>query len=163
MDFNKIAEKGLSMEDRMKRYEFFETERTIHSEYPVIVRIDGWKFSTLTKNMARPHEPLMSGTMVETTRFIVGHMPLIGYTQSDEISLLWYPPDKLPFQGRIFKLQCVMASIASAKLNQVFEQEFEYNSLACFDARLFQVPSQGEAVNYFVWRELDAWRSLTKP
>jgi len=61
--------------------------------------------------------------MVETTNYLVEETHArIGYTQSDEISLVWQQDRydaEVFFNGKIHKLASVLASLASVKFNHV--------------------------------------------
>ena len=90
---------------------------------------------------------------------------LIGYTQSDEITLIvaWQSAEEEPhFGGRAFKLTSVLASKAAAKfalLTLPVWPERVARIVPSFDCRAFSAPSRVEAVNTSVWRELDASRN----
>lgn len=144
-----------SLGDRMKYLESL-TESRLMDRLPTIVRIDGRAFHTLTRGMKRPYDEKMSNAMIEVTKGLVKEFhACVGYTQSDEISLLFYQRElksQLIFSGRIQKICSVLASYASAIFNRL-----QINSkIASFDARIFQVPNKSEAINYFIWHERDA-------
>lgn len=80
--------------DRMKAYENVETGRRFTPLLPVYARIDGRSFHAFTHGMDRPFDDKLISVMRETTRRLVEETDaLVGYTQSDEISLLWYRDD----------------------------------------------------------------------
>lgn len=145
--------------DRMKAYEAVETARVFDPSQPIYVRIDGRSFSSFTRGMKRPFDEVMTRAMVETAKHIVqATHARVGYTQSDEISLVYFvddPESELLFGGRIHKLTSVLASIAAAKFARVCPPGFE-DRLPHFDARVFQVPDRTEAANAILWRTLDA-------
>lgn len=147
--------------DRMKGYEQVETARRFDQTFPVYARIDGRGFSKFTKGMNRPFDPRMTEAMISVTRYLVTEThALIGYTQSDEISLVWMSPSEeseIFFGGKIQKMTSVLASMAAAKMAQAIRgwSPFE-DRLPHFDARVFQLPDQMEAANAFLWRERDA-------
>ena len=101
--------------DRMKDYEKRETARRPLPMLPVCVRLDGKRFSRWTKGLERPYDPRLSALMVDTTRHLLDETSaVIGYTQSDEISLvLWSddPKRQLFLDGRLQKLVSILASI----------------------------------------------------
>lgn len=151
-----------SMGDRLKSYEKMETSQTFIPLLPVYARIDGRGFSRFTKGMQRPYDENMSNAMVEVTKYLVGATgATVGYTQSDEISLMWYAEDfksQLFFAGKKQKMVSTLAAMATAKFMQevlwAFPERFE--SLPTFDARVFQLPNKEEAMNCFLWRVKDA-------
>lgn len=143
--------------DRMKRYES-EVDRRFLPTLPVIARIDGRCFSTWTRGLIKPFDPALHRAMVETTKALVEESnATIGYTQSDEISLILYQPSwrsQIFFDGRVAKLTSVLASIATAVFNSK-----ALGAPAQFDCRCWQVPNTEEAANAILWREQDATRN----
>jgi tRNA(His) guanylyltransferase len=158
--------------DRMKAYEARETERRLDSLLPVYARIDGRSFSRFTRGLARPFDPRMTQAMINTTCHLVEKTNAsIGYTQSDEISLIWESKNELSqmfFNGKIQKLVSVLASMATVAFNyNVFNSgcpEFKQytDRLPHFDARVFGLPSRDEGANAFLWREKDATRNAVQ-
>lgn len=144
---------------RMKAYEAVETARRLEGHMPIYARIDGRSFSAFTRGMERPFDSRMVEAMTETTKHLVHETHArIGYTQSDEISLVWQAEGEASdvlFSGKVQKLVSVLASMAAAKFATVIPSEFA-NRLPHFDCRVFQLPSQIEAANVFLWRAMDA-------
>ena len=103
--------------DRMKMYEHREVGRRAMPRLPICVRIDGKTFSRFTRNLARPYDERLSELMVHTAEVLVEKTGArIGYTQSDEISLILYsdsPNSQVYLDGRIMKLTSILASIAT--------------------------------------------------
>jgi len=158
--------------DRMKMFESRETGRFMPL-LPIYARLDGKSFSKFTKNFDRPFDVRMQRWMIETTKDLVKKTNAkIGYTQSDEISLVWYS-DKIDsqvfFDGKKQKLVSVLASMCTASfianyLNGVCRSDDDYSQLLgkdlpVFDCRAFQLPSLMEATNCFLWREQDATKN----
>ena len=152
--------------DRMKKYEFTETYRQFMPMLPVYARIDGRGFSRFTKGMKRPYDSDMSAAMVATVKYLIEHTHArIGYTQSDEISLVWLMEDyksDIFFCGKTQKMVSVLASMATA----AFTHAILAGPLAAyaarlphFDARVFSLPNKTEATNMFLWREIDATKN----
>ena len=160
--------------DRMKAYEAVETSRRLNpSTGPVYARIDGRGFSNLTRSMRRPFDERMSGAMVETARRLVDETgAAIGYTQSDEVSLLWSitfenENSQMFFDGKVTKLVGVLSGLATAAFTRAVatsEPEFaKYaEKLPHFDARVFQLPDLEEGVNALIWRGKDATRNAVQ-
>lgn len=144
---------------RMKAYEAVETGRRFDVHLPVYARIDGHSFSRFTRGMARPFDERMTAAMVDTTKFLVDKTHArIGYTQSDEISLVWLadaPPSDIFFSGKVQKMVSVLASMAATKFATLTPEGFR-DRLPHFDARVFQLPSRSEAANTILWRAMDA-------
>ena len=156
---------------------------------PVIIRIDGRAFHTFTKGFDRPFDDVLSQSMKETTKYLCENMQgaVLGYTQSDEISILLTDYATLEtdawFDYEVQKLCSISASMATMAFNKAFAHEVaaqskriytEYltdkdsnyidslenamNKGAMFDARCFNIPKE-EVANYFYWRQLDAMRN----
>lgn len=150
--------------DRMKSYEFAETERRFLAGVPVYARIDGRCFSSFTRGMDRPFDQRMSDAMIRTTADLVDKTDaLIGYTQSDEISLAWFaagPKSEIFFNGKIQKMVSVLAGLATACFTRAIMDVFPDRAemLPHFDCRAFSLPHH-EVANAFLWRELDATKN----
>lgn len=149
--------------DRMKEMEQVEAGRKSLPHLPICARIDGKCFSRFTKDMARPYDERMSRSMIETTKFLVDETcAAIGYTQSDEISLVYHGRTHIRnsfFDGKFQKVCSVLASMATAKFNEAISRHFPGIGPAFFDCRVWQVPTQDEAANAILWRELDATKN----
>ena len=81
-----------------------------------------------------------------------GFSVIYGYTQSDEISLLFHPTVET-FQRKLRKYDSILAGEASAKFSLLL------GSHAAFDARISQLPRVSDVVDYFRWRNEDANRN----
>ena len=151
--------------DRMKGYEKRESARRCMPGLPICARIDGKRFSRWTAGLERPYDVRLSELMVETTRELVREtQALLGYTQSDEISLVFHadgPKHQLFLDGRIQKLASVLASMTTARFNALAQTRIpeRADQPALFDCRVWAVPSRTEAANTFLWRERDATKN----
>lgn len=152
----------------MKAYEGLETDRRLDGSRPVVARIDGRSFSRFTRDLARPFDIRLVRAMQETTIALVRDFNArIGYTQSDEISLVFAAEDEngnagLPFDGKVFKLTSTLAAFAtSAFMAALVRNGLSHKTAALphFDARVFNVPDESEATNALVWRVKDASRN----
>jgi tRNA(His) 5'-end guanylyltransferase len=83
---------------------------------------------------------------------------VLGYTQSDEISLAF--TNASWFGGKVQKLSSVLSGLASfAFMSYIIGTEYEdraMNMLPHFDARVFDVPDKTELTNAILWRVHDA-------
>lgn len=151
--------------DRMKAYEKRETGRRCMPHLPICARIDGKRFSRWTEGLERPYDQRLSDLMVGTTRHLVSEtQAVIGYTQSDEISLVFHsddPKHQLFLDGRIQKLTSILASMATAWFNAHAGLSIPERAgrLALFDCRVWTVPTRAEAANVLLWRERDATKN----
>lgn len=152
--------------DRMKKYERLETERKFIPLLPIYARIDGRGFSKFTKGLKRPYDSRLTLIMSEVTKMLVEKTnALLGYTQSDEISLLWHsedPKSEMFFDGKVQKMTSVIASLTTSLFMQecivLLGQEY-FDKTPHFDCRVFQLPNKIEATNVFLWREQDATKN----
>lgn len=160
-----------SLGDRMKQYE--EVTRVhLMRRTPVIIRIDGRSFHTFTKGFTKPFDEILIKTMQQTMLALCEGIEgcVMGYTQSDEISLVLCDYRKLdtePWFGNVLMKVCsVSASIATSAFNQHFRSVassldgvYQHRiGKATFDSRAFNVPLE-EVCNYFIWRQQDAIRN----
>ena len=149
--------------NRMKLFEQAEAGRKAMPLLPIMIRLDGKGFSKWTKGLKRPYDECLSNIMVEVTKRLVSELnACIGYTQSDEISLVLYSNDfkkEVFFNGKLQKLCSVSASMATAFFNELAKEKFPDKPLALFDSRVWTVPSKVEAANAFLWREQDATKN----
>lgn len=159
-----------SLGDRMKGYETVSKSKLLRRT-PVIIRLDGKSFHTWTKTLRgrdesldiSPYSETMHSLMRAATEYLVDNIQnaVLGYSQSDEISILLNDWKKLKtdqwFDGSIQKIASVSASMATVAFNAI---TINGDSLpwAMFDSRVFNVPKE-EVANYFVWRQQDATRN----
>lgn len=155
-----------SLGDRMKEYEMQFAGVKAMKGLPLIARLDGRAFHTFTKGLTRPYDQRLSDCMIETTKFLVDETHAkIGYTQSDEISLVWYYDAKeaadYMFDGRIQKLTSILAALASVKFMKLVLEKIPEKAMQVpvFDCRVWQVPTKEVAADAFLWRELDATKN----
>lgn len=143
------------MSDFGNRMKSYELKDKIISGIPFVARLDGKSFSTWTKKFKRPYDITLHNAFIDATKLLVKEThACIGYTQSDEITLVYNEDDEY-FGRKIQKLCSVLSSIASASFNkQNLSDNFAY-----FDCRIFGVPNRGEASNAVLWRELDATKN----
>ena len=153
---------------------------------PVAIRIDGKAFHTFTRKFEKPFDEVLINTMQETMKYLCENIQgcVLGYTQSDEITLILIDYKKLNsdawFDYEIQKMCSIAASMATMAFNRFFMYEYEefnrwvnegnptdedrrlndiyYDAMckgAMFDARCFNIPKE-EVTNLIYWRQLDA-------
>jgi tRNA(His) 5'-end guanylyltransferase len=133
---------------------------------PVLARLDGRAFHAFVRGLNRPFDERLSRLMIETTQFLVRETTaVVGYTQSDEITLAWVPAEfdsQVFFDGRVQKMTSTLAALCSAFFNNRLPAFLpaEYSQrMPVFDCRVWNVPNTTEAANTFLWRELDATKN----
>ncbi|HUT39636.1 MAG TPA: tRNA(His) guanylyltransferase Thg1 family protein [Methanoregula sp.] len=137
----------------MENREIFSTITAIP---PVFVRLDGRAFHRLAENLAlkKPFDDRFSDAMVQVCVALIadsGLCPELAFTFSDEISLYF---TKLPFSGRVEKIDSVAASFAASALTNALGGTI----LLSFDARV--IPATPEyAMEYLANRQNEAWRN----
>lgn len=169
---------------RMKEYEYV-TRNYLVNRVPIIVRIDGKAFHKFTRGLDKPCDKIFMESMKKTTVELCKQVQgtVMGYTQSDEISLvLMNTSDRnseLWFNNNLSKIISVSASIATVEFNKTFmnlgvQYELDNNVLfdnknnnhkysskymtANFDSRAFNIPRE-EVINYFIWRQRDCQKN----
>lgn len=131
---------------------------------PVVVRVDGRAFHTLTRNnFKRPFSDEFHDSMVTAAGHVVSQMQgfKLGYVQSDEASFLMTDYDNFqtePWFGyRKSKVETTCASLMTAGFARCMAA-LGVEDMATFDARAFNVP-ESEVANYFLWRGRDGERN----
>jgi len=137
----------------MKRKEVFSG---IKAAPPVIMRMDGRNFreSLARLGFTRPYDEAFARGMAAATRSLLadsGLGPAWAFVFSDEVSVLL---EELPFDGRVEKLDSVVASFLSSALTLNLRQD----TPLAFDARVIPVHRE-EIIDYLVGRQSEAWRN----
>lgn len=145
-----------ALDVRMRRFET-SLDQVILPELYLAVRIDGRNFTKLTKETCKfeaPFDVRFRDAMIDTVKHLMGcgFRIVYGYTQSDEISLLFHPDDTT-FGRKTRKINSVLAGEASA----VFS--LRLGIPACFDCRVIPLPNLECVRDYFSWRQEDAHRN----
>jgi tRNA(His) 5'-end guanylyltransferase len=154
-----------SLGDRMKEYESTGTSNRLMPLLPVMIRLDGVAFHTFTKGLKRPYDERLSKLMIDTTKYLVKLTNArVGYTQSDEISLVLISDDfasQTYFDAKVYKILSVLAARTSVYFNQLLPSAIPEKRSAepVFDCRVWNVPNRVEAANTLLWREQDASRN----
>lgn len=116
-----------SLADRMKQYESVN-DRYLVPKIPFIIRVDGKNFSTYTRGFKKPFDKIMGKTMREVTTKLCEEIPgaVLGYTQSDEITIICKYTDRIVsqawFNGRVRKIETIAASKATKWFNKLFTE-----------------------------------------
>jgi tRNA(His) guanylyltransferase len=156
-----------SLGERMKFYEAQATAQYLQPFVPWIIRLDGRAFHTFTRGFNKPFDTDLIRIMQQTTEHLVkATNACIGYTQSDEITLVLYtdaPGTQLFFDGRRDKINSILAAICSVyfsnRMEDVVNKINSEHEPPVFDCRCFTVPNKAEALNCLIWREQDAVRN----
>jgi len=124
----------------------------------MVARLDGRSFTRLTKEVhtfEAPFDARFRDFMLQTAEHLMsgcGFDVVYGYSQSDEISLLFALAED-GFGRKLRKLLSVLSGEASARFSLLL------GAVATFDCRISQLPSVEHVVDYFRWRNEDAHRN----
>ena len=145
-----------TLDKQMRRFEQ-SLDRTMLEGIYVVARLDGHGFTRLTKkewDLEKPFDIRFRDAMVETLRRLMdcGFRVIYGYTQSDEISLLFHIDDNA-FGRKERKLLSILAGEASVAFSMAAGRP------AVFDCRLVPLPNSSNVVDYFRWRQEDSHRN----
>lgn len=157
-----MARKYDEFGERMKGYERVTTETYLDPDKPMYARIDGRAFHAFCRSLDKPFDLAVVRAMQNTAQALVRQTnAAVGYTQFDEISLGWENPSKAPYNGRLFKLCSVLASIATCKFaieclkaTKLAARLVEHPP--AFDCRVCSMPTMMELGNMFLWRVKDS-------
>lgn len=95
---------------------------------PVAIRIDGKAFHTFTRGFNKPFDEVLIEAMQETMRYLCENIQgcVLGYTQSDEITLILVDYKKLNssawFDYEVQKMCSIAASMATMAFNNFFKE-----------------------------------------
>ena len=98
---------------------------------PVAIRIDGKAFHTWTKGFKRPFDEILIESMQETMKYLCENIQgcILGYTQSDEITLILQDYKTLTteawFNYEVQKMCSVSASMATMAFNKFFTDNYK--------------------------------------
>ena len=144
------------LDEKMRKFETAHDHCVSPNMY-IVVRLDGRSFTRQTKevwDLERPFDVRFRDAMIEATAHIMtcGFNVVYGYAQSDEISLL-LAKDECTFGRKTRKLISILAGEASAAFT------LHMQKIACFDARICELPTAELVKDYFAWRQADAQRN----
>ena len=157
----------MKLSERMLMLENAESSRRLLPIVPTIVRLDGQRFSSFTKNFEKPFSSTFHSIMSKVTLHVMKETNAsFAYTQSDEISFVYYSDNyrtKTFYEGKIFKIVSSLASMVTLKFYQelliAFPTSVKEGYSPTFDCRTFSVPNMNEAAMYFVFRQNDCIRN----
>jgi tRNA(His) 5'-end guanylyltransferase len=162
------SKSGMNLEERMKNNYENAYRIKMPRRMPVILRLDGKSFHTFTKHMNKPFDYILMKVMENTTKYLVNNIQgaVLGYTQSDEISILLFNYKQLDseswFDNNIQKMVSISAGMASSFFTLEFDRLYHLSNEemvpVVFDSRTFTLP-ESEVNNYFISRQNDCRRN----
>lgn len=140
----------------MRTYEESLDQYISDNDY-IAVRLDGRSFTRLTKrvcNFKAPFDDRFRDLMTNTVKSLMdcGFKVVYGYTESDEISLLFHPSENT-FSRKVRKINTTLAGEASAAFS------LQLGQVATFDSRVIPLPDKKRVGDYFRWRQEDSRRN----
>ena len=144
------------LDAKMRVYEQ-SLDQVLLPELYLVARLDGNRFTRLTKEVCAfetPFDTRFRDMMVETVKALMnyGFRVIYGFTESDEISLLFHPEEDT-FGRKVRKYNSLLAGVASAAFSLQLGQQ------AIFDCRMVPLPTIERVQDYFLWRQEDAHRN----
>lgn len=113
---------------RMKSY-YEEIPKTkLMRRTPVAIRIDGKAFHIFTRGFEKPFDKVLVKSMQDTMQYLCENIQgcVLGYTQSDEITLILVDYKRLNssawFDYEVQKMCSIAASMATMAFNKAFEK-----------------------------------------
>ena len=153
---------------RMKEYYEQIPKTKLMRRTPVAIRVDGKAFHTFTRGFEKPFDEVLIKSMQETMKYLCENIQgcVLGYTQSDEITLILVDYKNLNSAAWLDYEVQKMCSIAASMATMAFNKRFTENCLdymcenikdaslksiigahadsdikgAMFDARVFNIP-----------------------
>ncbi len=143
--------------DRVMRSYERSIDQCILPDMYLVARLDGRNFSRLTKEICdfeAPFDIRFRDMMIETVKHLMtcGFRVVYGYTESDEISLLFHREEQT-FGRKVRKFDSILAGEASAALS------VQLGRVAAMDCRVVPLPNTERVKDYFLWRQEDACRN----
>jgi len=149
----------MTFDDLDKKMRIYEQsiDQTILPDMYMVARLDGRSFSRLTKEICdfeAPFDIRFRDMMVEAVKTLMtcGFRVVYGFTESDEISLLFHKDDNT-YGRKVRKFNSVLAGQASSAL------ALKLNMIVAMDCRMVPLPSIERVKDYFLWRQEDAHRN----
>ncbi len=154
-----------SIGNRMKGNYEHRTRIKLTRRTPVIIRLDGKAFHTLTRTCTKPFDKHFQQCMIDTAFQLCEEIQgaKCAYIQSDEISILLTDFDRLStdawFDYNLQKITSISAAMASVFFTNFLQKDNRFNDKNAFlDSRAFNIPKE-EVCNYFIWRQQDWLRN----
>lgn len=163
-----------TLKEKCEYYRSLTDYKLMPNSY-VLAMVDGHCFSKMIKNkFDKPFDDMFIEMMNETAKYLCEQVQGVkfAYTQSDEISLLITdfdtPMTDSYFSFRLCKMQSLIASLATAKFNQMYaKMAYDYRGyglkkfdmkeypICTFDCKVWTVPNANDAYAWFLYRQTD--------
>lgn len=137
---------------RMKKY-YEEVPKTrLIRRMPVCIRLDGKAFHTFLKGFKKPFDDIFIKTMQDTMRYLCQNIQgcVLGYSQSDEISLILIDYQKLTtsawFDYNVQKICSVSSSMATLTFNKLLKNNVDEYRFSKWDGILKYEDGENEYI-----------------
>ena len=137
---------------RMKKY-YEEVPKTrLIRRMPVCIRLDGKAFHTFLKGFKKPFDDIFIKTMQDTMRYLCQNIQgcVLGYSQSDEISLILIDYQKLTtsawFDYNVQKICSVSSSMATLAFNKLLKNNVDEYRFSKWDGILKYEDGENEYI-----------------
>lgn len=170
-----------SLEEKCRYFQSLDDFRLRENSF-ILAHIDGRSFSRLVKNrFKRPFDGDFIEMMNETAKFLAQNVACVkfAYVQSDEITLVMCDyneknkDSEFFFDGRLCKLQSIIASLATSKFNRLMVMYGIKNAEKCsdcasviesipiaqFDCKCWNVLNGNDAYAWVLYRQIDCIRN----
>lgn len=167
-----------NLEDKCLYYRSMSDYKLLPNSY-VLVMCDGRSFSHMVKNkFQKPFDDNFINMMNETAAYVCKNVQgcKFAYVQSDEMSFVLTdfdtPTTDAFFGNRLCKMQSIIASLATAKFNQLMIKYhlemgmgvnpgdiIDKTPLYQFDCKCWNVPSLNDVFAWFLYRQIDCVRN----
>lgn len=167
-----------NLEDKCLYYRSMSDYKLLPNSY-VLVMCDGRSFSHMVKNkFQKPFDDNFISMMNETAAYVCKNVQgcKFAYVQSDEMSFVLTdfdtPTTDAFFGNRLCKMQSIIASLATAKFNQLMIKYhlemgmgvnpgdiIDKTPLYQFDCKCWNVPSLNDVFAWFLYRQIDCVRN----
>lgn len=130
----------------------WEIYSNLKARSPLVVRADGRGFKKILEKSKKPYDLDFARSMVDATVKLFkdsGLMPVLGFTFSDEVSLLFL---EAPFAGRVEKIDSLIAGFLSGAIS------LSLGRVTSMDCRMIPICG-GEIVKYLSDRQDETWRN----
>lgn len=122
--------------------EFYENvpKTKLMRRTPVAIRIDGKAFHTFTRGFNKPFDDVLISAMQDTMKYLCENIQgcVLGYTQSDEITLILVDYKRLNssawFDYEVQKMCSITASMATMVFNKAFNEGVRHRNLDYYAA-----------------------------
>ncbi len=141
--------------DRMKGYEKTFSNKAMRRT-PLVIRVDGKAFHTLTKGCDKPFDSRIMNSMIESALEVAKNMQgfKVGYVQSDEATFILTDYDTVDTDAWFgYKMQKIV-SISAAMMSVAFNKFYDTDKSPVFDSRAFSIPVD-DVINALLWRAKD--------